>query len=300
MQVLYSINRKEQVSAAAGLQYYDRLIESSFNLYVYNLLVFLRVAEYARQVEIRKRDKLRPTEADKAFTAKLANNEMIQSLSKNFALTQAINKAKLTQKIDPDTIRRLYSEFAKKEAYEKYLMAAEVSDADQIDLFLQLYKFLINEETFTDMVQDHFPLWSVDKSLVVGAMKKTIKAFPAAEDFLDNYRPDDETVKEFGLTLLKKVLDADEELLGIIEPTLKNWDAERVAILDMIILKMAISEFLHFPTIPTKVTLNEFVEVAKVYSTDKSKDFINGILDRLLKQLTDKGMITKQGRGLKE
>ena len=88
--------------------------------------------------------------------------------------------------------------------------------------------------------------------------------------------------------------------MGIIEPSLKNWDADRVAVIDMIILKMALVELMSFPTIPTKVTLNEFVEIAKKYSTEKSKDFINGILDRLMKQLEKEGKIKKEGRGLIE
>jgi len=83
--------------------------------------------------------------------------------------------------------------------------------------------------------------------------------------------------------------------LAIIEPALKNWDADRVAIIDMILLKMALSELLSFPSIPTKVTLNEFVDISKLYSTDKSKDFINGILDRLMKQLEKDGKIKKEG-----
>jgi N utilization substance protein B len=100
--------------------------------------------------------------------------------------------------------------------------------------------------------------------------------------------------------LLKHVLEQDKRLLDIIEPNLKNWDADRVAIIDMILLKMAIAELLNFPSIPTKVTLNEYVEIAKLYSTDKSKDFINGILDRLMKKLESDGQINKKGRGLIE
>ena len=93
-------------------------------------------------------------------------------------------------------------------------------------------------------------------------------------------------------------MDKDQELFNIIEPNLKNWDADRVAIIDMILLKMAIGELISFSSIPTKVTLNEYVEIAKVYSTDKSKDFINGILDRLMKKLEKEGQINKSGRGL--
>jgi len=131
-------------------------------------------------------------------------------------------------------------------------------------------------------------------------MKRSLKAVPEDEEFYNQHRPGDETVVDFGEVLLKKVCLENDALLGLIEPTLKNWDAERVAVIDMILLKMALCELINFPTIPTKVTLNEFVEISKQYSTDKSKDFINGILDRLMKKLNRDGKIMKEGRGLVE
>lgn len=299
MQVLYAMNRDGVAPTlkAAG-QYYSRLTNASYELYLLNLLTFLRVAEYARQDQERRHSKLRPKEADLAFTAKFADNEFLDSLGKNMDFTLAVSKAKLKGRLDADKIRALYTDFAKTEAYENFITTKENSRQDFIDLYLGLYKYLINEEKFVDIMEDTFPLWQDDKSLVVGAMKKTIKALPLAEDFLDAYTPSAETVVEFGEELLLKVVDADTELLNLISPSLKNWDAERVAILDMILLKMAIAEFLYFPSIPTKVTLNEFVDISKLYSTDKSKDFINGILDRLLRKLTEDKLITKEGRGL--
>jgi N utilization substance protein B len=302
MQVLYAKNREQETTTnvKAAVQYYRRMVDDSYKLYLLNLLAFMRVAEYARQDKIRKDGKLRPTEADQKFSAKLANNEAIQSLAKNFALTNAHGRYHLGQHLDADLIRKLYIGFSKTEEYTLYLKEPESNTAHHRELLLELYRFLINNETFISMMEDQFPLWMDDRSLVVGAMKKTIKGLPAEEDFLEDYEPQDETITEFGQELLEKVVEADKELLGIIEPNLKNWDAERVAILDMIILKMAIAEFLYFPSIPTKVTLNEFVEVAKLYSTDKSKDFVNGVLDRLLKQLTEQGLVQKKGRGLKD
>ena len=302
MQVLYALSRKatEDATARAASQYYQQLVNDSFKLYLFNLLAFVRVAEYARQDKIRRDGKLRPSEADRAFSAKLADNPLLQSLMKNYDLTNAHSKYKLGQMLDADLIRNLYIDFSKEEAYQKYIYEQGDSTEEHIAIYLELYRFLINSETFMSMAEDHFPLWMDDKSLVVGAMKKTLKALPVAGDFLDAYLPPDETVKEFGESLLHKVQDADEELLGIIEPSLKNWDAERVAVLDMIILKMALAEFLYFSSIPTKVTLNEFVEISKLYSTDKSKDFVNGILDRLLKKLHEDGLIQKKGRGLQD
>ncbi|WP_083937605.1 transcription antitermination factor NusB [Lewinella cohaerens] len=302
MQVLYAKNREQEPTTGVkgAVKYYRRMVDDSFKLYLLNLLAFMRVAEYARQDKIRKDGKLRPTEADQEFSAKLANNEALQSLAKNFALTNAHGRFGLGQHLDADLIRKLYVGFSKTEAYKAYINQAESKEEDHRNILLELYRFLINNETFISMMEDQFPLWMDDKSLVVGAMKKTIKSLPVEEDFLETYEPQDETISEFGQELLEKVVDADKELLGIVEPNLKNWDAERVAILDMIILKMAIAEFLYFSSIPSKVTLNEFVEVAKLYSTDKSKDFINGVLDRLLKQLTEQGLVQKKGRGLKE
>jgi N utilization substance protein B len=133
---------------------------------------------------------------------------------------------------------------------------------------------------------------------VVGAIKKTLKQLPVASDFYKEYIPSDEATVDFGEFLLETVFFKDKELLDIISPNLQNWDAERVAIIDMILIKMAIAELMNFNSIPGKVTLNEYVEISKTYSTDKSKDFINGILDRLFKQLTDDQKIIKEGRGL--
>jgi N utilization substance protein B len=171
---------------------------------------------------------------------------------------------------------------------------------DNAKALLDLYRFLAASDLYSDMSEDRYNNWCDDESLVSGAMKKTLKNFPVSGKFYEEHEPSDATVLEFGEELLRKTCSEDQKLFTDIEPTLKNWDAERVAILDMVMLKMALCELLHFPTIPTKVTLNEYVEISKLYSTDKSKEFINGILDRLMKELLEKGRIVKEGRGLIE
>jgi len=299
MQVLYALNRNGLAATPQAAQlYYQRLVDATYHLYLFNLLAFQRVVEYARQDEIRRHSKLRPTEADLAFTAKLANNDYLPTLAKNADFQLQLSRAKLNNRLDADKVRALYIGFSKQEIYQDFIAKPHNSHEEYIELYLALYKYLINEESFTDMLEDVFPLWQDDKSLVVGAMKKTIKALPLEPNFLEAYQPSAETVMEFGRELLHKVLSTDAELLDLITPSLKNWDADRVAVLDMIMLKMAIAEFIYFPSIPTKVTLNEFVDISKLYSTDKSKEFINGILDRLLRKLTEDKLINKQGRGL--
>ena len=150
-------------------------------------------------------------------------------------------------------------------------------------------------------MEDHYGTWQDDKSVVIGSVKKTLKRLPEEkEDFIMEYYPADETVNEFGFQLLDNTLNGDDTLLKHIEPTLKNWDSERLAIIDMILLKMATSEFIFFESIPTKVTVNEYVDIAKNYSTAKSKDFINGVLDRIMKDFEESGLIKKSGRGLQD
>ena len=283
-----------------ALKRYHQLIQQSYHLYLFNLLQFSEVAGYAKQDAANKSSKFLPSEDDKKFTAKLAENDLLVSLSENPDLKALLNELDLLQLLDDDSTRRIYHEFSKTPEYKSYIDKASSGEEDHREILILLFKHCINSESYNDLIEDNFPYWVDDKSLVIGAVKKTIKGLPVENAFFELYKPSAETTIEFGEVLFNKVFHEDEELLNIIEPTLKNWDVDRVAIIDMILLKMALCELMNFPTIPTKVTLNEFVEISKQYSTEKSKDFINGILDRLMKKLEKEGKILKEGRGLME
>lgn len=300
MQILYALGRDKNLKLEEALQRYREKVSKSFELYLLNLEYFIQLCAYALQDEQLKKSKLRPTQEDKLFSARLATNPLTGSLRNNEGLKKLFRYYQVSDRIDAENIRRFYYDFAKGEAYKKYLELPDPTSSDHEHILLELYRFCLAQEEFDELMEDAYAQWIDDKSLITGAMKKTLKALPAPSDFFEPYRPNDETTVDYGEVLLKKVFLEDEALLQVIEPTLKNWDAERVAIIDMILLKMALAELITFPSIPTKVTLNEFVEIAKTYSTDKSKDFINGILDRLMKQLVIEGKIKKDGRGLQE
>ena len=300
MQVLYAMNRDQDLTNRQAMVLYNDTIRQSFDLYLLSLLQLLRVAEYAQQDHQIKSSKLRPSEEDKSFRPKLSQNELILSLQENKGLKSLLTVHKIYDRVTEDNTRLLYNEFAKTDQYQDYLKQKEDTPEIQRHILLDLYKTMVSSEIYDDLMEENFITWLDDKSLIVGSMKKTLKALPAESAFYQEYQPSDETVREFGEELLKDVCENKEDLLQIIEPTLKNWDAERVAVIDMVLLKMAISELINFPTIPTKVTLNEYVEISKLYSTDKSKDFINGVLDRLMKKLEKEGKIVKEGRGLLE
>ena len=171
---------------------------------------------------------------------------------------------------------------------------------ETVALLLNLYKFLINNELYRETMEDNYYWWDDDESLVVGAMKKTIKALPNNDTFWKEFQPQAEHVKEFGETVLRQVYLGENDLIRMVEPILRNWAIERVAVIDMVLIQMALCEFMYCSSVPPKVTINEFVEISKSYSTEDSKEFINGILDRLMKKLEREGKIFKEGRGLME
>ncbi len=297
--MLYSMSRDKQLTFEEALKRYRESIQTSYELYLFNIYHLMKIAEYSTNDAKRRSAKHLPSEEDKLFTSKLFDNEFTQSIAKNITYIQLVKKYNFSEKVDVDNTRRFYLDFSNGDTYKKYVLK-ENEPSEHRQILLQLYKHCINNELFNELVEDEFANWVDDKSLVIGTVKKSIKALPADDGFFQNYEPTDETTKDFGEELMRQVCTRDAEFFELIEPTLKNWDAERVAAMDMIMLKMALCELLIFPTIPTKVTLNEFVEISKLYSTEKSKDFINGILDRLMKKLNKEGKINKEGRGLKE
>lgn len=300
MQMLYSMNRDTKLDSNTILTRYRRIIHKSYELYLFSLYAFMEVAVYSKKDAAKKMSKLLPSEEDKQFTAKLGENELVQSLFQNDALKRLFRSSKMEEQLDKDIIRRIYGAFSETDDYKAYIRQAVSEPEDHRHILLALFKYCAGSESYEDLMEDNYPLWQDDKSLVVGAIKKTIKALPANAETFEDYQPNVETTVDFGETLLVNVCNKDEKLLELIEPTLKNWDVDRVAVIDMILLKMALCELTEFSSIPTKVTLNEFVEISKMYSTEKSKDFINGILDRLLKKLNKDGKINKKGRGLIE
>jgi N utilization substance protein B len=294
------LNRDEQLTPKDVVKMYKEGTWKAFELYIFQLYILLRVAQYAeKDAEIRAAKHL-PTDSDKAFDPRLGTNDCTKSLANHVDFLNMVKKYQINIGIDEDHIRSLYQSFTATQEYRDYMAIENPVTTDNAKALLDLYRFLAASDLYSDMSEDRYNNWCDDESLVSGAMKKTLKNFPVSGKFYEEHEPSDATVLEFGEELLRKTCSEDQKLFTDIEPTLKNWDAERVAILDMVMLKMALCELLHFPTIPTKVTLNEYVEISKLYSTDKSKEFINGILDRLMKELLEKGRIVKEGRGLIE
>ncbi len=298
MQLLFAVNRDHDLTVDEAKERFWKSINDTFNLYLLNLAVILRVTQIAqRDLENRKKKHL-PNDLDKIFKDKIYNNSLIKNLEQNAVFKKALGPLQVDQYVQSDYYDSIYNEFAKSQPYINYI-TKESSNDDHLEILLELYRFCRQNELFNEIMEGYYGTWVDDKSVVIGAVKKTLKALPQEQDdFFFQFKSPDETVKDFGYNLFSRTLDNDEQLLGHIEPKLKNWESDRIAIIDMILMKMALCEMLGFSTIPTKVTINEYVEIAKNYSTAKSKEFINGVLDKIMKELEENGDISKVDRDL--
>ena len=277
---------------------YQASINRSLEILVFSLRVLQKVLRYSLIDAENRKLKMLPSENDKLFNPIILTNEQSQILMNSQSLEIHVRKFHVDSKIDQDLIRKLYLEFSKDQEYVNYYCLSEHTAEENIEMLLKIYKSISKNQVFNETLEDLYVSWDDDESLIVGAVKKIIKSLISDIDFFKEYLPDDETIKEFGETLLVETVKNDKALVELINPFLENWEMERVAAIDLIMLKMAVTEILKLESIPTKVTLNEYVEISKMYSTDKSKEFINGILDRLINKLNNEKKIIKSGRGL--
>ena len=290
MQLLFSQNRDQELTNKNIVELYEQTLKKSFELYMYNLYILLQVAAYAQEDAKKRHAKYLPKPEDLLFSPKIFTNECTQSMVNNKPLNSYFRKLNFEERYDTDLTRKVYLEFSKLQEYSDYVYD-DLSDTESHrQILLHLFKVIIKNELIAESLDDHYSNWQDDKSLIIGVMKKTLKSLPQDEAFFNEHQPEDDTTRDFGLTLLQNLLEKGESYKEAnIQPVVENWDVERVAVIDMILLKMAVTEFFAFKSIPAKVTINEYMEISKQYSTDKSKDFINGILDKIYNGLLEAG-----------
>lgn len=297
MQSAYSWFQDKELSERAVVRNYQQHVAVSYELLIFNTRNLILISRMSMDDKNWRKEKYLPTENDRLFQPILYQNPVISALEENETYRK-FNKDSFNQHLDVAQARKIYVEFSKTLEYLDYLAVNDPSISDHINILLELWKFLCHHHLYIELVYDAYPCWIDDDSLVKGFLKRLIKGITEDQELLKQYRPDHETVNEFGMSLLEDVVEHFDEYDQQLIPYLQNWEIERIATVDRILIKMALSEFIKFPSIPTKVTLNEYVDIAKMYSTEKSKDFINGILDALLKDLMASDAVRKTGRGL--
>lgn len=276
-------------------------INKSYDLYHWLLQLLVEVHTYAGdRLEI-KRAKNLPTAEDLNPNTKFIENSIILKVVENKPLQDYIAKSKLSWINHPELVKKLYNELLESEYYGIYMSKDENTVKDDRDLIDYFYANIVAQsEDIYQLLEEQSIFWNDDLEFVASMIIKTLRKFKPSSGSSKSLMPlfkDDDDI-DFTKKLFRKAILNSAEHREIIKKHLRNWDIERVAFIDVLIMEMALCEFLYFNSIPTKVSLNEYIDLAKFYSTTKSRTFINGILDKILKSLKEEGKISKLGRGL--
>ena len=283
MQTLYSLETQDsQISSPDAVKLLKKHFDQSRGLLVYMAHFITEVARYSETDARNKASKYIPSAKDLTINTKIAGNELLWKIVDHPSYIQALKEDKPHLTNDPELTKRIYTELAASERYQQYISkeARDKKDEKEILDFI-LNDLMLPNETFTSFVEEKFPNWDDDAEMLQ-TLLSTLLSKPASFNFQEVIS----TEKwDFAKDLLKTTIDKKEVAFDYIKPKLKNWDPERIAILDMLLMRMGVCEFLFFETIPPKVTINEYIDLAKEYSTQQSGQFINGILDNIHKDL---------------
>ncbi|WP_201288519.1 transcription antitermination factor NusB [Sphingobacterium composti Ten et al. 2007 non Yoo et al. 2007] len=304
MQTLYAYSLSEDKQIKDFEKALFKNVDEVNEMYIWTLNLLDEVAEYVVLDADSRAAKFLPTEKDKILTTKLNNNTFIESLRQNRVYLELVKKYKVSWGFDPEIVRSIFAQLKDSEAYLEYLQSEDRSINAEKDIIKYIFKKIILKSVEIEQVfEEKFINWTVDKEVLQAMIAKTFKNFSSevpSQNKLADLTPNWSEDEDFIADLLKTTIRYSEEYQLLIAEKTKNWEADRIALMDTILMRMAISELINFPSIPVKVTINEYIELSKTFSTLKSNTFINGILDKILADLTKQGRIKKSGRGLKD
>lgn len=302
MQVLYAYFKHDgNSSLKRAEQELFFSIEKAFDLYHYLMQLPIETCNYTEsRIELAKSKKV-PTYEDLHPNTKFIDNKIIQQLKINSDLLNHNESKKLSWVQFPELIKGLYIKTIESECYNKYI-SNTVHSYDMDKAFIcTWYKDVVAQyDALYQNLEEQSIYWNDEPEFIIGIIIKTLRSFKEydgdSSKLLPLYKSNED--EEFARKLLHKVVLNYKDYQVLIQKYSKNWDFERIAFIDILLMQMAISEGIEFPSIPIKVTLNEYLELAKYYSTAKSSIFINGILDKIFAYLKENNQIKKQGRGL--
>lgn len=301
MQSIYAMHQHQSDNLDKEEKFLFQSIENTQNLYLLLLSALIEIKKKEEEYIDLASKKHLATKEERNPNLKFINNKVLVLLTESEALETALDDNNINNwKLNDDIILGLIDTIKESELYQKYMQKPVGSFEDDKNFIVDLYTEVIApSDRLYDYLEDHKLTWLDDLPAINTLIVKQIKQLKGEHDTLvipKVYKDEDD--KDFVKNLFRKTVLNEVELSKEYIDKTPNWDVERIAEIDTIILKMAICELLKFPSIPTKVTINEYLEIAKEYSTPKSSIFINGILDNLVKEFTQDGKLKKSGRGL--
>lgn len=279
-------------------------IDSVYEMYIWMLSLLVEVTEFTANDAAERANKHLKTAEDLNPNLKLLHNKFSVLLQKNPAYVAAVKKYKVDWGFDPEIRKTIYNALKASPEYADYLADSNESLETSKDIIKYIFrKIILKNQGIIQVFEEKFINWQVDHEVMKGMVAKTLKNFTSddpMENKLTQISADWEEDSKFVEDLFVFTLQNDSKYQEMIADRTKNWESERIALMDTILMKMAICELLNFESIPVKVTINEYLELSKDYSTPKSNSFINGILDKILGDFKKNNTIKKIGRGLIE
>lgn len=297
IQVVYAYYQNEGKNLEAAEKELFYSMSKAYDLYKYLLLLMIEVTQFADRRIDNRRNKLRPTEEDLNPNTRFIDNAFMAQLMQNTQLEEFRANQKRTWDDEGDFVKHLFERIEETKAYQEYMAKETLTYEDDRELWRKLYRSTIAQNDEIDEILEEQSLyWNDDKAIVDTFILKTIKRFEpengAEQELMPEYKDDED--KEFARKLLRTAITGADAYRKLMENNAKNWDMERFAFMDILIMQVALAEIMAFPSIPTSVSLNEYVEIAKMYSTPKSGGFINGMLDSIVNQLKGENKLNKQ------
>lgn len=271
-------------------------LSKAYDLYNYLLLLMVEVTKQANKRLNAAKNKLVPTKEELFPNTKFVENRFIAQLEVNKQLLEFSNNQKKTWENEADFVKTLCDNILESDIYKEYMASETSSYEEDRELWRKLYKNIIfNNIELDQVLEDQSLYWNDDKEIVDTFVLKTIKRFDekngAKQELLPEFK--DEEDQDFARRLFRRTILNADYYRHLISENTKNWDLDRVAFMDVVIMQIALAEILSFPNIPVSVSLNEYVEIAKLYSTPKSGGFINGTLDGIVNSLKKENKLTK-------
>jgi N utilization substance protein B len=295
LQILYAHFNGEGLNPEKDLVF---SIQKTHDLYFFLLLLMTDIKRFAEtRIEL-ARNKMLPTYEDLHPNTRFVENELIRQIEESPIFNQYMDERKISWVNHPELIKNLYFKMIGSPYYKEYMEKPTCDYSDDRQFVADFYgNELEDYDLFYDILEEQSIFWNDDiEYMVIMVIKTVMDMRPGKTNLLPLYKSDDD--REFAFALLQATIAHHDEYRKLIDTHIDNWDIERVACIDYLILQMAINELIEFPSIPVKVTFDEYLELSKYYSTPDSSKFVNGLLDKISTDLTEKGKITKIGRGL--
>lgn len=271
-------------------------LSKAYDLYNYLLLLIVAVTRYAnKRIEMGK-NKMLPTKEDLLPNMKFAENRFASQLEVNKQLNAFAESQKKTWNNEEEFVKKLYNQIVESDYYKEYMAAETDSYAEDRELWRKLYKNIIfNHEELDALLEEQSLYWNDDKEIVDTFVLKTIKRFDeskgAKQELLPEFKDDED--QDYARRLFRRTILNADYYRHLVGENARNWELKRISFMDMIIMQVALAEITSFPNIPVSVSINEYLEIAKLYSTPKSPSFINGILDNTVGKLKKSGKLMK-------